>query len=53
MIAMDGHMVAEKSIRDAHGSVEFTFGKEVPDGIYLLRFQADEGMGSVRVLLQR
>lgn len=53
LMAMDGHLVAERHISGAHGSVEFTFGKEVRDGIYLIRFQAGRSTGSARVLVQR
>ena len=53
VMGMDGHIIAGTSINDARGSVEFTFGKEVPNGIYVVRFQSSGGAGSARVLLQR
>lgn len=53
LIAMDGHLLSEETIADAHGSVAFTFGKEVPNGLYLLLYTADTGKGSARILLQR
>ena len=53
LLTMDGRMMQQASSSAASGTVAFSFGSELPNGLYLLRYETNTEKGTVRVVVNR
>ncbi len=53
LLSMDGRILQQETKSTEYGEVQFNFGKEVPNGFYLLHYASRDEKGAVRVVIDR